>query len=50
MAIHWLRLAVDPNDSGALAPKLRGMSEAIFVRIKRADDDPRAIDDGGLAP
>jgi hypothetical protein len=33
-AIHWLRLAVDPSESGLLEPKLHGMSEAIFVRVK----------------
>ncbi|OJY29641.1 MAG: hypothetical protein BGO98_48295 [Myxococcales bacterium 68-20] len=37
---HWLRLPVDPNDSGLLAPKLNGMTEATFVRIKAPERAP----------
>ena len=30
---HWLRLPVNPEESGALAPLLHGQTEAIFVRV-----------------
>jgi hypothetical protein len=31
---HWLRLPVDPSESGLLAPLLHGMTEAIWVRVQ----------------
>jgi hypothetical protein len=30
---HWLHLAVDPRESGTLAPQLGGETQAIFLRI-----------------